>query len=165
LKPVEFGAFDEAGADMVVSFAGWEAYIRHQERKRLVDIDRVQSGAERLVGKGILRPTEVPAFVALAENLAAGNQVVAFGQGDEAERVDAFDMLMRLMGARQPLVILGEYDPDSDWNGDATNLAMPAGMHVDRGRAELHAQATAYAAAHNVPYRKAVLAVSGRSPS
>lgn len=160
LKPVEFSAF-EAGAEMIVSLSGWEEHIRHSARLTFQREQEAKQLADDLVNKGILRPTEREGFVALAGALVDSHQVIQFGAGDEKQRVDAFDLLRRIMEGRQPMVTFGELAPDGG-PIPGVALSMPEGMAVDNSRADLHARAMAYQHANKCDYRTAVLAVSAR---
>jgi hypothetical protein len=165
LRPVEFSAFDgDSGHDLVVSLAGYEGYIRHQERRRLTHEHEMMTLTDQLINKAILRGTEREAFVALASHFCAVDSVILFGSGEDAEQADAFTLLRRLMENRAPLVQLGVYDRcdrEGPLRGETTvNLAMPAGITVDQSRADLHAKAVAYKHANGCDYQTAVRAVS-----
>lgn len=185
LRPVEFSAFDdEAGNDLVVSLAGYEGFIRAQERKRLEDevqlsalanntlreamrkVVKRENELEELTGdlikKAILRPTEKDQFVALASHLSETDGIICFGSGDDAGKEDAFTLLKRLMEGRAPLVQLGETPGlNGPLPGGQVNLCMPEDVPSNLASSNLHDQASNYQAVHGGTYRDAVLAVSG----
>lgn len=165
LRPVEFSAFDDDdGHELVVSLAGYEGYIRHHERQRIVRENEIISLADKLMGRldgnVIIRPYERDIFITLASHISSANTVVYFRSGEDEEQTDALTLLMRLMEARQPLVTLGEFDRGNHAIDSAANLSMPSGMVTDKARADLHTRALHYQKQHDCSYRCAVLAVS-----
>lgn len=184
LKPLEFSALEGDDAhDLVVSMAGWEAayrqrvqqevetestvslaafeqQVRQSERQRINRARDVKEFCDAMVSRVIIRPGEKEAFVALAETLAGDDAVIQFGEGDDAQNSNAWDLFKRLIEHRPPLVTLGEFCPDGGSEGEV-NLAMPEGVRVDANRADVHNAAVAYQRQNKCTYRDAVRAVTG----
>lgn len=180
LKPLEFSALEGDDAhDLVVSMAGWEAAYRQRlrqeiEEERSVDMAafeqqvvkrvnlqrEVAQFCEDMVQRAIVPPGHREAFLALAESVVREDNVVQFGEGEDQERVNAWDLFRRMFEWRPPMVEKGEFKPQGGPLREVT-LAMPDGVAVDTSRSQIHAAATAYQQKHNCSYRDAVRAVTG----
>lgn len=149
---------DGAGASELV----FMALAKH--RARAVQHKTNQDFAEELMHKGIIRPIEREAVVALAEKMSDDHETIEFSEGGENVKSDALTLFKRILGGRAPLVYFNEIVPGGKvmcgYGQGTAEFSMPDGLGIDTARAELHHSATAYMRANNCDYRTAVLNVS-----
>lgn len=116
-----------------------------------------------LVKEARLPQGDADRVVEILDHLAAhpGEEPVQFSIGDD-KHTDAAGALKELLGRAKPAVTFGQVAGDEHEPAPVT-FSMPndGGMQVDPAGMELHQKATAYAAANNVPYADAVMAVGG----
>ena len=168
LRPVEFSAFTQNDGDsLIVSLAGYEGYIRHNERTRINREIEILDLADRLTGKigrkVIIRPCDKDAFIALATHISNNDMTISFGSNDLAQNSDPFSFFKKLMLTMSPLLTLGEIDKftkESYSEGADVKLSMPNGFDVDTSMSDLHLKAVSFQKNNGCDYRTAVLAVS-----
>lgn len=121
--------------------------------------------AEGLADDGVrILPRHVPVVAAVLDSLAgvAKADTVAFGEGDDAEQLDAADALQKMLSELPQNVEFGEVAKATlvDEAGHTVEFASAPGFTVDAAQLDVHRKALAYQKDHEVSYVDAVLAVS-----
>jgi hypothetical protein len=149
----------KAGADTAALDAR-AAELDRRERE-LAHTDNV-AFAERIVAEGRLLPALRDKTVALLDALSpvGGTRLeVSFAEGGET-RTDAGAELLKALLAAQPAISFGALDT-GEAPGVVAEFAVPPGMGVEPGSAEIHNKALAHQAAHpGTDYMAAVAAVT-----
>jgi hypothetical protein len=143
---------EERLAAQAASFAEAEA-----KRRRAED----QAFLEGLVAEGRIPAGLVGDAVSFMEALPVGDAAptVAFGEGAEAEKVDAREGFRRLLKALPKGVDFGRAADPQQGDGTAS-FAAPVGFEVAADRLDLHRRALAYQKAHpGTDYATAAAAV------
>lgn len=151
VDPEEKAALEAENARLKKQIADEAAAKRHAEHA---------SFAESLASEGKLLPAQKDVAVATLDFLAAQEQVVEFGEGDEKKPLAA--AFKNFLTALPRQIEFGEYAThERAGSGSATvDFAAPSGFGVDGQQLALHRKALAHQAQHQTDYLTAVRAVS-----
>ncbi|MFW5920369.1 MAG: peptidase [Polyangiales bacterium] len=123
---------------------------------------RLRASVDAAVQEGRVLPADAEPLV---EFMAAvdSDQTVSFGEGDAQTQKPAVEWFSDFLHRLPRRVEFGEHAGDRERGGAArVHASVPQGYTVDPRKAELHAQAVAYAEEHDTDIVTATRAVQGR---
>ena len=140
-----------------VAFAEREATMRAAERRMRQDADAATVAAA--VHGGRLPKGLAPLVIAIFADLT--DEVIAFGEGEDAENASTRDLMCRVLAALPQPVTTGEL-AGGDWDLPEYQQATPAGYKVDPDGLAQFADVQTYQRQHKVTFEEAILAVLGK---
>lgn len=154
-REAELAKRESAVAAQEAAFADAARKAVHRDNEALLD---------GLIQDGRFRPTQKAVTLAFMDGLDAASATIDFADADgKVRKVSQLDAYREQLKAAPKLVEFGEHPKAGEDLASVADFAAPAGFVVDPDRAQLHARAVAYQAAHpGTDYLVAVKAVGGK---